>query len=172
MTLYDARYRTKTPYCEAPFCGEGCGRETSTSTVRVDISRTLRSEDSFSLLLSLLVILYSMSAPKRSRDVPRRNRNLVAEFADRQQLPKADSPEWKYVGGNKENILARSGRQAALMDFDTCASLGPKIGLRRLDRLVRADALGIPVSSTARTLIESDKQIGEYVYTEFPPRYN
>lgn len=118
------------------------------------------------------------AAEKRCRDVPRTNRNLVAEFGVREaaRLPgasaKPDSTQWKEVHENKENVAACSKIQLALMAFDTCKKLGPKIGLRRLDRLARADALDIPVSPTARSLIESDGPIGQYVYSEVPPRYN
>ena len=119
-----------------------------------------------------------MSAPpKRYRDLPRSNRNLVAEYGVREaaRLPgasaKPDSSQWKEIHGNKENVEASSKFQLALMAFDTCKKLGPKIGLGRLDRLARADALDIPVNPTARTLIESDDGIGQYVYSEVPPRY-
>lgn len=89
-------------------------------------------------------------------------------------LKDAIEARWKNLEamhmGNKENYNPESYR-LGLMDFDMALPLGPKVGLSRMDRLRRADAMQVRVDPEVRALIVEYPSVGEYVYNEIGPSY-
>ena len=102
----------------------------------------------------------SITSPRRTRTRTESERMALALW----------KTIYKMYNDNVENRDPKD-LDAALMQFDLRPGLGPKIGLRRKDRLNRAVNMGITIPSEAVWLIENVPDVGEFVYSERAPHY-